>query len=71
MDKVYSVYFELAVFLSIEHFFVGGGGSDLEVLSPSLKFVDMYVVVTMYERFSWHLVNGLSEAKCSVILGTL
>lgn len=46
-------------------------GSDLEVLSPSLKFVDMYVVVAMYERFSWHLVDGLNEAKCSVILGTL
>ena len=70
MDKVHSVYFELVVFLSIEHFFGGGGGSDLEVLSPSLKFVDMYVVVTMYERLSWHLVNGLNEAKCSVILGT-
>ena len=46
-------------------------GSNFEVLSPSLKFVDMYVVVTMYERFSWHLVDGLNEAKCSVILGTL
>ena len=46
-------------------------GSDLEVLSPSLKFVDMYVVVAMYERFSWHLVDGLNESKCSVLLGTL
>jgi len=70
LDKVHNVYFELVVFLSIEHLLFFAGGSDLEVLSPSLKFMDMYVV-TVYERFSWHVVDGLNEAKCSVILGTL